>query len=371
MATNERASSAGPTVSTNLFVDDEIALRVAGAAFDAALAPFGQYAVLAGAHAIHGDIREAERFAEMLRREIPNDLERSAYPGTFYRLAESLAAIQRFDGPAARAQLDEIVYDRRTREHWSIFARVDALASLVEGQPRAGLARLDAFTVLNRGGATAEVRATLAPARALLHLALREVHAARMILQRDLPDGDQAKVHRARIALVLGNTESVLRELSGMSHARIPPRLLSQAAVLKAAASIRGRAHPGDAEVIDRMAGVLEQTGQPFALALLPRKDFDRLRDAAVGSRVDRMFALPGMRPMLTACGVDQSLTPRELAVLTVLTKVTSAAEIARRLSVSPNTVKSQLRSIYRKLEAKNRDEAIAIAVSRHLLPRA
>jgi LuxR family maltose regulon positive regulatory protein len=35
---------------------------------------------------------------------------------------------------------------------------------------------------------------------------------------------------------------------------------------------------------------------------------------------------------------------------------------------VSVNTVKTQLRSIYRKLGVANRDEAIAVALDRHLL---
>lgn len=55
-------------------------------------------------------------------------------------------------------------------------------------------------------------------------------------------------------------------------------------------------------------------------------------------------------------------LTPREQAVLAELTEAVTVEEIAARLWVSRNTVKSQLRSVYRKLGVSTRAEAVAWA---------
>lgn len=63
-------------------------------------------------------------------------------------------------------------------------------------------------------------------------------------------------------------------------------------------------------------------------------------------------------------------LTDRELAVLRRLTGDGSAREIAADLYVSHNTVKTQMRSIYRKLGVATRDDAVRRARERGLLAR-
>lgn len=63
------------------------------------------------------------------------------------------------------------------------------------------------------------------------------------------------------------------------------------------------------------------------------------------------------------------SLSRRELLVLGRLSDDASIVEIARDLNVSPNTVKTQLRSIYRKLHVGSRAEAIMAAAERGYLP--
>ena len=54
------------------------------------------------------------------------------------------------------------------------------------------------------------------------------------------------------------------------------------------------------------------------------------------------------------------SLTTAELRVLPLLVTHLSFAEIADQLFLSPNTVKSQAMSIYRKLGASSRSQAVA-----------
>nr|WP_255421995.1 MULTISPECIES: LuxR family transcriptional regulator [unclassified Tessaracoccus] len=61
-------------------------------------------------------------------------------------------------------------------------------------------------------------------------------------------------------------------------------------------------------------------------------------------------------------------LTERERAVLSYLPTMGSNAEIAAALSVSENTVKQHLKSIYRKLTVSSRREAVRVARDAGLL---
>ena len=63
-----------------------------------------------------------------------------------------------------------------------------------------------------------------------------------------------------------------------------------------------------------------------------------------------------------------EGLTEREQTVLDYLPTMLKASEIAADLNVSVNTVKAHLRSLYRKLEAGTRREAVEKARARGLL---
>lgn len=62
-------------------------------------------------------------------------------------------------------------------------------------------------------------------------------------------------------------------------------------------------------------------------------------------------------------------LTPREQQILAMLVQNRSNKEIGEALYLSEATVKSHLRSLFRKLEVKNRTEAVAKALTEGLLP--
>lgn len=59
---------------------------------------------------------------------------------------------------------------------------------------------------------------------------------------------------------------------------------------------------------------------------------------------------------------VAHSLTPREIEILNLLKDAHPSKRIATMLNVSRFTVSQHLRNVYRKLEAKNRVDAISIA---------
>ena len=91
------------------------------------------------------------------------------------------------------------------------------------------------------------------------------------------------------------------------------------------------------------------------------------------GRLADRLLALEEALPRSAPpgpSGGEAELTGRELAVLRRLAGLESAREIASELYVSHNTIKTQIRSIYRKLGVATRAEAVARARERGLLSR-
>jgi DNA-binding NarL/FixJ family response regulator len=66
--------------------------------------------------------------------------------------------------------------------------------------------------------------------------------------------------------------------------------------------------------------------------------------------------------------GGQESLTPRELEVLTFMGQGHSNAEIADALTITPRTVKVHVQNILGKLGASNRTEAVSLAVRQQLI---
>lgn len=64
----------------------------------------------------------------------------------------------------------------------------------------------------------------------------------------------------------------------------------------------------------------------------------------------------------------DFQLTQRELQVLSLLPTGATAAAIGSMLFLTEATIKSHLASIYRKLDAANRAQAVSIAISENLI---
>ncbi len=96
-----------------------------------------------------------------------------------------------------------------------------------------------------------------------------------------------------------------------------------------------------------------------YAMRIL--ETFENHRNASFGGRSeDFAGSLPslGNRPMI------EPLTNREIEVLRMLSKGTSNKTIAQRLFISTETVKRHLSTIYRKLEVKNRQQALISAKS-------
>jgi LuxR family maltose regulon positive regulatory protein len=127
------------------------------------------------------------------------------------------------------------------------------------------------------------------------------------------------------------------------------------------------------AQTLERVLDLAEPHGfrRPFS------KDGDALRDllaehlecgTAHWSTVNALVRQPPPRPLADAVPAGETLTERELAVLRYLQSMLSNEEIAAKLFVSVNTVKTHVRHIYRKLDVSQRRDAVRRAREVHLL---
>lgn len=185
------------------------------------------------------------------------------------------------------------------------------------------------------------------------------------------PRPDAVSNCRARFFLATGRPERVRGAVAHLLD--VVGAEAVQAWLSVAAAEDRLRHDSLAIEAMGRALDLAESEGAELFLLRQSRQlaaALRRHRDV-VGSHlplVDRALAIaegatppPGRRALVP-------LTERERAVLSYLPTMGSNAEIAAALSVSENTVKQHLKSIYRKLTVNSRREAVRVARDAGLL---
>ncbi|MGV8885538.1 MAG: LuxR C-terminal-related transcriptional regulator [Microbacteriaceae bacterium] len=294
-----------------------------------------------------------------------------SYPAAGYHLATAFAALERFDTEEAVRQVSLLDNHADTIEHWPLLCEIEGIVLLIRGvsddgaefsrrvrerqrrTPTSGYlaARMAAVRadLLTSAGRTREARAALAPFAAtmpLVALALARTH-----LQESTP-------------------ETALQILDRMDLPASPkPRAQAEASLLRATAFLR----LGDFSSAERSLAhallVLESKELARPWMMIPRRDALQLVDRADPSRRAALGALLETVPdLFSAAAPIIALSKRELLVLRELNQTSQASLIAERLFVSPNTVKTQLRSLYRKLGVSSRAEALALAHERRLI---
>ncbi len=328
---------------------------------------FHAVSLLSGIHALNGDLPEARHYVEIIRDGSWDPALLDGYRGTFYRVAEAMLAVEEGDLATAKQHVRAFEPHRATSEHWTTMATVEAWIALHDGDAAAaGLERLESFgRMRGREAGAASARQALSRPRILLHLALGDVRAARSVKQRDAgTDRFGTLLERARIALIDGRAPDAVRLLATTRLEPTTSRERAEAAAVHSAAL--HRVSPAAAQAVtEALHAQLADRELRTPLALLGAEDFAAVRAdlAPVGDP-----PLP-TRSALPSFAARPKLSSREQVVLHALTTGAPLPEIAAELRVSPNTLKTQLRSIYRKLDAANRTEALEQAARHGLLP--
>jgi LuxR family transcriptional regulator, maltose regulon positive regulatory protein len=131
----------------------------------------------------------------------------------------------------------------------------------------------------------------------------------------------------------------------------------------------RGRVTPEAAYASIRLAGVEAIRGRDDEARAAVRRARAALAGAGdAGMLVHELTAAERAAGGTIRAGEGDELTEREIAVLRMLAGSLTQREIASALYVSVNTLKTHTRTIYRKLGASSRVEAVALSRQRGLL---
>lgn len=355
------------------------------------LGAFSAQALTAGFLAVQGDVAGARAATAAASATEPPRRPETAYRRSPLDLARVHLALEDGDAAAAVALLDELAGELRTNEFWPAFAEARATADLLLGHAAAGEEALAA--ALRRGRrapTTGYWRTRLAASRAVLALAAGQPERGLELLEPVRRPHAAVRVARGRLLLSTGRRDEARALLAAPDLPDEGPRLRAARRFLLAAATVPDPDPARDRRAEDRGGDAARDGAEAHARDEARRAVAVRaLREAcavvaAGGSRAGWLLVSPAERAALarlaaadpaTAGALDTfadlpapvpdgapgvGLTERELVVLRHLAGDAGLAEVAARLHVSHNTVKSQARTAYRKLGVRSRADAVA-----------
>ncbi|MDQ1082998.1 MULTISPECIES: LuxR C-terminal-related transcriptional regulator [Microbacterium] len=306
---------------------------------------------------LEGDVRGAQQVVAPDR----DDNWRGSPWGEGIRLAEAWLRLESGDAPGARAMLDRLPATAGARELWPFAAAVHALSFLLSGSASDALGLLRTWMSRARSTPPSHFQSTqMLTARAKVLIALRQARKALSFFEGPFALAPATAPAIALAQLYAGRPhEAFVMSVKWGAHQEPSPRAALESLVVGIIADVRLN------------GGAAHRTAAQRAEALSARHDLWSPWSAI--SPEDRALVLPMLSPaardeITRRCSFFASsvsvphLTKREQVVLAHLTPTSTIADIAKALVVSPNTVKTQLQSLYRKLEVSDRASAIRAA---------
>ncbi len=322
--------------------------------------PFHIAASSALCWALGGDVGPARSSIEQARECDPTGTLIRTHGGIDLIIAEALVAAHAFNLNDAAHTLAACADDAAHTESLPIHAWAWATVLGLQGEPHGALDVLDVYDSQATAAPTASVfaRSLLASVRATTFLRLGLAIRAQNALADSPCETQWTALARTTIDLLAGDNDKASRmAVSWVWRAgtyRFPRAALL---ALKAAALLR-RGDTNEAGIQFRRAlSLIERSGAHFALAAVPQRDLD-----ALVTLVNTNAAIPSDVHAMPDSVRVKKLSAAELRVLEQLADTSRIDKIAGRLFITRNTVKGQLRSVYRKLDASGRSEALETA---------
>lgn len=258
----------------------------------------------------------------------------------------------------------------------ALIAQTRAQLLIAIGRVSAAKAVLEAAPPLRQG--TAMLKAQREVLLATIETALGRPHRALQLLDLrcEGSSGAEVAVAAARTQVALGNLraaeDSVRKVVTGQctvaGRRPLVDALLCNAQIAqlrddrnRAVESVFRAIEIADGDVVLPFT----QVGDTFT-SLLVRHPLVAAKWPVAAQRVNHDIDVEG--PSERSAGLPEPLTEREQAVLRFLSTTMSTAEIADELYLSVNTIKTHLGSIYRKLAAAKRRDAVRRARELELL---
>lgn len=318
--------------------------------------------------ALDGDVNESRRLtdecvsAPQWSRLATSQWARQA------QLAIAITALDAFDLDRARLALDVLEAKQADFSDRPLIEVVAAELSLLSAEAFDGLTRLDAFSAQSAGRFSGSFhRSLLTSVRAKLLLALGQPQEANATLNAFVGGRDRTAAALGRQLLVSGReNQAIALAESWTWREDLPSRTRIELLLVRAVAALRGNDLDAAGSAWTRALALYRQCGAGLPFGFVSDAMVREFTTLTGESLPDGLQAIPNVNAASEA--VVPRLTKRETLVLQRLAASPSMGEIASALVVSPNTVKSQVRSIYRKLGASTRNEALTIAASWGLL---
>lgn len=306
---------------------------------------------------LEGDVRGARVIVEENR----DDAWFASPWGEGMRVADAWLLLENGDAAGARARFDAIPATAGARELWPFAASAHALSFLLSGAASDALGLLRAWTGRARSTPPSHYQSTqLLTARAKVLIALRQARKALALFEGPFALSPATAPAIALSQLYAGRThEAYVMSVKWGLHYEPSPRAALESLVVSVVADVRlngVEAHRTAVQRAEALSTRHDLWGPWSAVAPEDRQLVLRMLSPAARAVVSE-------RPSFFASSVSvPHLTKREQVVLAHLTPTSTIADIARALVVSPNTVKTQLQSLYRKLEVSDRSSAIRAA---------
>jgi LuxR family maltose regulon positive regulatory protein len=333
-------------------------------------------AYLAGAYGFLGEPRAAQKVvAEIDPQGWPRNHERS-YLNTMRLVGEGFARLDDHDFEGALELARTAFSYSELAEFWPFVTSVSVHARLGLGEPLSEARRVEALL----SAPFAPPGAGDNPAtRSLLNLlaiswlaAGRPAKAQRILAGQRLRHAEVVPARLLQLILADGHAQAAERLPRWISLPTHTPRSKAATLLLGAAAVVGTN---------ERLALTLARDsydhhltyGVGAHLVFLPGQARQELTELARRHQDEPLAAylavdLPDAIATADESSLLATMTRRERIVLAALVRHGSRAEIAQALTVSPNTVKTQLRSIYRKLGVTTREAALQVAAEHDLL---
>lgn len=315
------------------------------------------YGGIAMIHALSGELATAQRWVDTALERPWADSILNEYPGTVLRIAQAKIFLEHGDLDRAQEALDRVWHAISTVEHWPALAHLRAMIDISRGSSGEGLEQLRSLRAQRGPRSPASQVRLLDLTESSLMLASGDVASAHNLAPR-VDDPPMLLIGAARMDVFFGQYERALQRLS--STAASGPEVRANRAVLEAIALQRLGRDAEAALAARRARTIAGAHGLSTPFLLIAADDRELFGAETPQNAAAIIAAMPAPR-----------LTERELVVLRALVDTGSVGEIAERLHVSANTVKSQRRTLYRKLAATSREEALAIALGHGLLSSA
>jgi LuxR family maltose regulon positive regulatory protein len=277
-------------------------------------------------------------------------------------IAEGWDALDRYDDASLTDCLEIIGDGTKQLEVWPFVAALVFAHGLYLGDPAASLAHLGTLRLRHAPALIEQGTAIRVMRRAQVELLIatgQATRAFRVIREAGLR-ASWLMLPAAWLRLLNGEYEAVRAIASRTSwHETTSRRDTRQMLLLKAIAALR----MGDKDEARQSVELVSRVRTPdevLSLASLSpadRNDLFQLADIPLTDEAAQRLARA--RPVFPECVHLVELTNREQAVLTELDSGGTIAEVARTLVVSVNTVRTQVKSVYRKLGASSREDAL------------